>query len=393
MPIKIIKHIYIPIILLFASILPILGQNSASVKIKTVVIDAGHGGKDPGAVSKDGRLQEKHLTLSMALELGGMITENYPDVKVIYTRTTDVLIPLHERSNIANKNNADLFISIHVNSTKSSSAYGTETLVMGPDKTNSNLEVCMKENSVVILEDDYTSKYEGYDPNNPESFIIFSLLQNAHLEQSLVFAGLVQDKMTKIGPIKQNRGIKQGPILVLWRCTMPAVLVEVGFISNSKEAKILADKESRNKICNSLFTAFGEYKRQFEKEPMASNESKPTQPQNTKQEVVKQETVKQETVKQETLKQESSTQKTERSKPAVAAPQKSESYFAIQVLAVTKILKSNSPELKGVKCEYRKIDNFYKYSTGKYSTREEAINALPEIKKLFPQAFIVKIEK
>lgn len=378
MPIRIIKHIYISIILLSLPFLPIFAQNSASVKIKTVVIDAGHGGKDPGAVSKNGQLQEKHLTLSMALELGGMITENYPDVKVIYTRTTDVLIPLHERSNIANKNNADLFISLHVNSTKSSLAYGTETLVMGPDKTNSNLEVCMKENSVVILEDDYTSKYEGYDPNNPESFIIFSLLQNSHLEQSLIFAGLVQDKMTRMGPIQQNRGIKQGPILVLWRCTMPAVLVEVGFISNTKEAKILADKDSRSKICHSIFTAFGEYKRQFEKEPLKSNENRPTQPQTTKQEPVKQEVVKQEVVKQEVVKQE---------------PVKQESYFTIQVLAVTKILKSDNPELKGVKCEYRKIDNFYKYSTGVYSTREEAVKALPEIKKLFPGAFIVKIEK
>ena len=239
-------------------------QGDIDMKIKTVVIDPGHGGKDPGTVSRNGKVYEKNIVLAVALELGKQIKNNYPNVKVIYTRSNDKFVPLHERANIANRNKADLFISIHVNAAEATSARGSETLVMGMDKTNSNLEVCLKENSVVSLEEDYDSKYSGYDPNNPESFIIFSLLQNSHLEQSLIFAAKVQENLKK-GPISASRGIKQGPILVLWKCTMPSTLIELGFLSNSTDYKYLTNKTYQQNMARAIFNAFSSYKKEYEK--------------------------------------------------------------------------------------------------------------------------------
>ena len=222
---------------MFAALCPVTwlsAQNKQVVELKTVVIDAGHGGHDPGATN--GRIYEKNITLSVAKRLGDLIKRNYPSVKVIYTRDDDTFVELYKRADIANKNNADLFISIHVNSVDNRSVRGHETFVMGQDKNSENLEICQLENSVITLEDDYTSNYQGFDPKNPESYIIFSLLQNAHLEQSLDFATLVQ-KNADAGPITNNRGVKQANFIVLWKCTMPAVLIELGYSRPSRHTK------------------------------------------------------------------------------------------------------------------------------------------------------------
>ena len=179
---------------LFVLLCPSVAEAQESgVRLRTVVIDAGHGGHDPGAVSKSSKLSEKQINLDLALKLGARIEKEFPDVKVIYTRKTDKFVELAERGNIANRNHADLFISIHVNSAKSTAASGTETFVMGTDKSQSNMEVCKRENSVILLEDDYTTTYEGFDPDNPESYIIFNLMQNAHFEQSISFASCYLD--------------------------------------------------------------------------------------------------------------------------------------------------------------------------------------------------------
>jgi N-acetylmuramoyl-L-alanine amidase len=228
-----------------------------------VVIDAGHGGHDPGSISPDRKVKEKTIALSVALKFGKLIEQNNPDIKVIYTRDTDIFIPLDTRSDIANNNKADLFISIHVNSVKARSASGSETYVMGESKSSSNLEVTMKENSVISLEGDHQSVYEGFDPNNPESYIIFSLLQNAHLEQSLQIAEFVQEELGK-GPVKINRGIKQGGLIVLWRSSMPAILVELGFISNPNDYLVLTREENHDRFANSLYKAFSKYKKAYE---------------------------------------------------------------------------------------------------------------------------------
>lgn len=212
-----------------------------SYKLTKVVIDAGHGGHDTGALGKDAR--EKDITLAVALKLGKLIETNCPDVTVIYTRKTDVFIPLDERTAIANKAEADLFISIHVNSNPSSRPYGAETYVMGLHKSAGNLDVAMRENSVITYEKDYTTKYEGYDPNSAESFIIFSLMQNAYLDQSLNFASKIQNDFCERGQ-RKDRGVKQAGFLVLWKTAMPSVLVELGFLSNPQEEKFLMSDHS-----------------------------------------------------------------------------------------------------------------------------------------------------
>jgi N-acetylmuramoyl-L-alanine amidase len=229
--------------------------------ISRVVIDAGHGGRDAGAVGKI--CKEKDLNLDVALQLGQFIEDSFPYVEVLYTRKTDVFIPLNERSDYANKHNADLFISIHANAATSKIATGTETYVMGTHNEKSNMEVAMRENAVITYENDYSSKYEGYDPQSPESFIIFSLLQNAHLEQSLQIAARVQEELGN-SPIKQNRGVKQAGFLVLWRTAMPSILVEMGYLSNEQEEKNLNKKETRKAIAYAIFRAFKNYKSFYE---------------------------------------------------------------------------------------------------------------------------------
>lgn len=345
-------------------------QERASLRLKKVVIDAGHGGRDPGAISPDGKVREKNITLSVALKLGELINKRYPDVEVIYTRKTDIFIPLDERTKIANRNKADLFISIHVNAAQSRAASGSETFVMGVNKTSSNLEVTMLENSVIMLEgDDYSTRYEGFNPNDPESYIVFSLLQNAHIEQSLLMASLVQKQFAK-GPIKIDRGIKQGPLLVLWKTGMPGVLVELGFISNQNDLRILNDKKSHDKFAEGIFNAFEEYKNQYEKGY-----------QNTS------------AVNDSSLSRTIEASLRDTSVPVKPSPPPSlQEHFRIQILAVSKILPSGAPDLKGRRdAKYIKAGNLYKYTIGEYKTVEEAKLAQDEIRRVFPQAFIIKV--
>ena len=222
-----------------------------------MVIDAGHGGKDPGALGS--KTKEKDIVLSVALKLGKYIEENFSDVKVIYTRKTDEFIELYNRAKIANTNKADLFISIHCNSTKSTEANGVETFVMGINKSTANLEVAKKENAAILKEDNYLQKYDGFNPNSAEAEIIFSLYQNAFLDQSLDFATKVQTQLRE--KLKRfDRGVKQAGFLVLYKTTMPGVLIETGFISNSKEEAYLMSDEGQSHIANSIYKAFKEYK-------------------------------------------------------------------------------------------------------------------------------------
>ena len=226
-------------------------------KVTTVVIDAGHGGHDSGALGK--KVKEKDIALAIVLKVGKLIEKNFSDVKVVYTRSTDVFIDLYRRPQIANEIHADLFISIHCNSNPKNEAYGNETYVMGLDKSKTSLEVAKKENGVILLEDNYNSNYDGYNPNSPEANIIFSLFQNAHLDQSLDFAAKVQ-KCLK-GKIKSmDRGVKQAGFLVLWKTTMPSVLIETGFVSNKAEEEMLASEKGKNEIAKSIYEAFKEYK-------------------------------------------------------------------------------------------------------------------------------------
>lgn len=257
--IKSIKIIFIlSAILLFSSFEQF---DDSKFHVKTVIIDAGHGGKDPGTMG--GGIKEKDIALKIALELGRIIRENLPDVKVIYTRSTDVFIGLYERADIANNNNANVFISIHCNATKGASAYGTESWVMGTHKNEANLEVAMKENKVISLEDNYLEKYDGFDPNSPEAHIIFSLFQNAYLSQSLNLAAKIEDQFqNRVG--RKSRGVKQAGFLVLWKTSMPSVLIETGFLSNPDERSYLNSKTGQVYLASAIFRAFRDFKFELE---------------------------------------------------------------------------------------------------------------------------------
>jgi N-acetylmuramoyl-L-alanine amidase len=224
-------------------------QKSDEYKIKTIVLDAGHGGHDTGCRGVSS--YEKDVTLAVVLKLGEMIKAAYPDVKVIYTRKTDEFIELYERASIANRNNADLFISIHCNASKSHDPNGTETWCMGLHKSEGNLEVSKRENDVILLEDNYQ-----------ENYIILSMNQNAHLEQSIGLASKIENEFTSDG--RPSRGVKQAGFLVLWRTTMPAILIETGFLTNRTEEKYLASATGQKEIANSVLKAISIYKSEVE---------------------------------------------------------------------------------------------------------------------------------
>ncbi len=229
--------------------------------VKTVCIDAGHGGHDGGCQGSSS--QEKHVALSIALRLGKYIEENFPDVEVVYTRKTDVFIKLHERAKIANKANADLFICIHANANDNKAAYGTETFVMGLHKSEANLKVAKFENSSILLEEDYKTKYSDFDPNSPESYIVLTMRQNAFLDQSLSFAAKVQKQFTeRVG--RKNRGVKQAGFLVLHQTNMPSVLIETGFLTNKEEEKFLVSDLGQDYLASAVFRAFKSYKNELE---------------------------------------------------------------------------------------------------------------------------------
>ncbi len=368
-----------------------------------VIIDPGHGGKDPGAVGKG--IQEKDVVLAIGLKLGKYINENYSDVKVVYTRNSDVFVPLIDRSRIANKNKADLFISLHANTCGTPSTGGTETFVLGLHKTNENLDVAKKENSVILLEDNYKSTYENFDPNSSESYIMFELVQDNYLDQSLSFADDIQ-RQFRNRLDNPNRGVKQAGFLVLRQSSMPSVLVETGFISNRADASKLNSEEGQQVIAHSIFEAFRKFKAKSngtsskhqiaenqhtsdsstqvhpaekEAEIKAQPEEKPTNTNEEKDTINKQSKV---SKPQETVTNASSS----------TTPEKdaTNSYYSVQIGANTTSVEPTPANFKGIKNVRReKTDKYYRYYVGKESTIEKITSLLNQIKTKFPQAFIV----
>jgi N-acetylmuramoyl-L-alanine amidase len=225
-----------------------------------VVIDAGHGGKDTGCLGRS--VREAEVALKVALELGNLIEENLPDVKVIYTRKTNTFVELIDRAGIANKNGADLFISVHCNSGPSV-AYGTETYTMGLHTSEGNLKVAKRENSVILKEEGYKENYDGFDPNSPQSHILLTLRQSAYMDNSLRFAQKVEHQFKhKVG--RSSRGVKQAGFIVLWKSAMPSALIETGFLTNPEEEKFLNDKSGQSYIASGIYRAFRDYKQEME---------------------------------------------------------------------------------------------------------------------------------
>jgi N-acetylmuramoyl-L-alanine amidase len=361
-----------------------------SYKIKTVVIDAGHGGQDPGAKGPGGT-QEKLVALQVALLLGKKLETAFPDLKVIYTRRTDVFIPLHERASIANRNNADLFISIHCNSTTSRAPYGTETFVLGLHKSEDNLEVAKRENSVITLESNYEAMYDGFDPKAPETHILLALNQNAFLEQSTLFAQKVQNQYT-YNLNRLNRGVKQAGFAVLYRTTMPSVLTELGFLSNPEEERYLASSKGQEELANALFNAFKEYKSTMETTGVVPIKAAPVVEENAQKTPPVVVEVKEEAPK-----------KPEISTPQVTPPPANPTtitppitvssgvIYRIQIAVRTQpanIQKVPFSHFKNV--IFEKQDNLYKYMIGNLKNYDDAQKLLYEAKsKGFTDAFIV----
>lgn len=338
---------------LFSTLVFLAFKSATTPKQKIIVIDPGHGGKDSGAIGS--KSKEKDIVLAISLKVGNYIEQNMPEVKVIYTRKTDIFIPLRERASIANKNNADLFISIHANSTKNTKAYGTETFVMGLQKTNQNLEVAKLENSVITYEDDYETSYEGFDPQSAESYIIFSLMQNAYLEQSLNLAAYIQ-KEFKQKAKRYDRGVKQAPFLVLWRTTMPSVLVETGFISNSKEEVYLMSEEGQSYLSSAIYRSVKNYFKKLDEDK--------------------------EEIKKLNEEQEIKQIKEQKSNQVV---------FRVQILTSSKQIdiKTNNELKKYADVFEYKEGKWYKYTVGNHKKLKEAKDALKKIKNNYQDAFIV----
>jgi N-acetylmuramoyl-L-alanine amidase len=264
--------------------------------IKTVVIDAGHGGKDPGCLGIT-TSQEKHIALAIALKLGKYIQKKTPDVKVIYTRSSDIFIDLDERAAIANKNKADLFICIHCNTacsinkkTKKKSCneeiFGTETYVMGLHKTNANLNVAKRENEAILLEKNYQKRYDGFDPNSETGYILLTMQQSAYLKQSLNFASKVQ-KQVKEKSKRIDKGVQQAGFLVLWRTSMPSVLIETEFISNTESEKFALSEAGQDNLAHAIFSAFRQYKDEIEGKYIKYEDETEASEQNTPEKGVK----------------------------------------------------------------------------------------------------------
>ncbi|MCK5028866.1 MAG: N-acetylmuramoyl-L-alanine amidase [Bacteroidales bacterium] len=326
-------------------------QINERYSIKTIVIDAGHGGKDPGTSGRKNK--EKDIALAIALKLGTYIEENIPEVKVIYTRTKDVFITLNERSDIANRNKADLFISIHVDGWHDSKVYGTSTHVMGLHKTEQNLELAKKENSVILLEEDYTNKYEGFDPTSSESYIIFSFLQNTFLEQSLNYASFVEHEF-ETRALRKSRGVKQAGFLVLWKTTMPSVLIETGFLTNPREERYLSSNDGQEYIASAIYRALKNYKKTIEEKSAFVAKIDSSQIISGSDLIL----------------------------------------FKVQIASSGNSISKESDFFKGFEdVEEFKINNAFKYTIGSAADFEKIVAYKKIIAEKFPDAFIIAVDK
>ena len=358
------------IYLLITVLLTCFSANAQTLRLSTVCIDPGHGGKDPGCVSKDGKTYEKSLTLDISKRLAEKISAGYPGVKVVLTRDSDKYLSVGERPAIANKVEADLFISIHINANPKTTPNGYSVHVLGQSSHKDrdlfayNMDICKRENSVILLEDDYTTTYQGFDPNDPESFIFLQLMQNSNLEQSLAFAQLVSEKM-KGGPISANRGVSQDPFLVLWKTAMPAVLIEIGFLSNSNDLTALRSSSNRDKIATCLFNAFKEYKFRYdgslaldvEVEEDGGGAVKPAQDKQDKKDTDIQDV-----------------------------------RYGIQIFAGSKLLDKKDKSFMGFEPCIIKAGKLYKYVIALEPSAVEAKAHLADVRKKYPDSFLVKIE-
>ena len=358
-------------LLSLATPVPAQAQENA-VRVRTVVIDPGHGGHDAGCISRDKKTYEKTIALDIADRLAGKIRKAHPDVKALMTRSDDRYIPLDERAGFANNHDADLFISVHINAQDGgTSAHGYSIHCLGQssrkgnDLFSKNLELCKRENSVILLEDDYTTKYQGFDPNDPQSYILFNLIQNSNLERSLTFAGEVDAAMREESSITYSRGVSQDPFLVLWRTTMPAVLVECGFMSNPSDLATLRTPEGRDAIAQAVADAFTNYKKKYDGAAARKEEAAATG----------------------TADAPATTPA-----PAPETVRKDGVLYGTQVLATGKTMSPKDPFFAGYVPVEIKGTRLNKYVIGHSTDEAEARRLNRDIRKKFEDSFMVRIE-
>lgn len=340
-----------------------------------VVIDPGHGGKDVGCVGN--LTNESTIVLDVAKRFGKLLNDSLPEVQVVYTRDDNRFITLQDRATIANKANGSVFISIHVNSVdrknkNRASINGASVYTLGLHKSDNNLSVAMRENSVMELEDDYSENYQGFDPNSSESYIIFELNQNIHLQKSFELANALQHELVATGG-RVDKGVRQAGFWVLWATSMPSVLVELDFICNPESEKFLNADDGRDRLAESLYNAFAAYYSRYKTDdhsPKIARSAVPTAS----------------SINSEPSAAPRPEKKTEVKKKS------GEITYHVQLLSATKKLPKNDYEIKGIdNVNFFKDGKFYKYYCGNFSSREEAKKHLTKMKKRFPKAFIIKM--
>lgn len=330
----------------------------------TVVIDAGHGGKDPGAISANKKLYEKDVTLKVALMVGESIKKNHPEVKVLYTRKTDVFVGLNDRARMANKANADLFISIHTNAAKNRTAKGAETYTLGieEERTERNLEIAKRENGVIFLEDNHEKTYANFNPNSPESYIIFEYMQSEFVKESIHMAQYVQEHLASDAN-RHDRGVRQAGFLVLNATSMPSILVELGYISNAEDAKYLGSESGQKRMSRCISEAFDKYYTDL----MKLNASQP--------------------VVESTR---STTIPASKEQPKAIQGDEQQPVFKVQFLSSSKQLAAEDKAFKGLKpVEFYYDKGLYKYTYGSSTNYNDIIRIKKKVNEKFKDAFIV----
>lgn len=374
------KHSYRIARLLSLFFALLLSVAVVSAKDFVLVIDAGHGGRDAGALGN--RAKEKDINLGVALKLGRMVTNKVPGVKVVYTRDKDVYLTLQERANKANRVEGDLFISIHTNSIDKKSpnrktVAGASTWTLGLHRSKENLEVAKRENSVIYLEDDFSTRYEGFDPNSTESYIIFEFMQYKHMEQSINFASDIQHEFVSVAN-RVDRGVRQAGFWVLAKTSMPAVLVELDFICNPTQERFLTSESGQTKMAQAIYNAFVKYKSDYDRKQNAHKSSAATT-----------------SAASAPVDPASGTgNKPARETSAREVEQDDASgvtYYKVQFMALPRKLPANSKEFKGLSpVECYKDGGMYKYTYGKSTNRKDIEKQYKKVKSLFRDAFIIQ---
>ena len=360
---------------LLAMSVPVHAQGNGtkgSMALNTVVIDPGHGGKDAGSISKDKKTYEKNIALDVSKRVAQKISAGYPEMAVLMTRSNDTFVELENRALFANKAGADLFICIHVNSVDNTKANGYsihclgQSRVKGNDLYSKNLDLVKRENSVILLEEGYETKYQGFDPNDPQSSIIFNLMQNAHLGNSLAFAEDVAKAMAN-GPIRNNRGVSQDPFWVLWRTAMPSVLIEIGFLSNQDDLAIMRTEQGRDQIADNIYRAFRTFKTRYDSSMGVG----------AQQEEVKEKPAEKPAEKPVVQEKPVATQETVK--------------YGVQVLVTSREMDLKDPFFCGYTPKLIKAGKYNKYVIGVSTSQAEVKKTFQKVQKSFPDAFIIKI--